>query len=193
MFQRSRLSLLFLGLLVIFGCQSIPWKYMRSVDPYLKKQPPDPYAYSVRISGARFKIQKFYTTKMLACAVFQIDNRKGYGELYIKPARAKLVCGKLGIWAMTSTAAAREPMYRRMAQDFYKIKDPNRVPRWSRLYLPRRIPLRQTKQGLVCFQLKLKEDDPNGLKLNDRCRLRFADMRLGTGKVRADWMHVEPL
>lgn len=190
---RLRSLLLALCMVFLFGCQSTPWKLMRSVNPYLKKQPAQPYAHSVRMSGARFQIKKFYATPMLACAAFQIDNRKGYGEIYLRPSRAKLVCQKLGIWALTSTAASREPMFRRMAQDFYNIKDASQVPRWSRLYVPRRIPLRQVKQGLVCFQLMLRPKDPNGMKMNERCRIRFADMRLGTGKVRADWMHVEPM
>ncbi len=192
--QLHRLGfLMLLGLLLTGGCTTARWKLMRTVNPYLKKQPANPYEYSIRVGGARLQIKKFYATPTLACAALHVDNSKGYANVYIIPHKTKLVCGKTGIWALKSTAAAREPMFRHMAQDYFKLTNPKQISHWSKHYLARNIPMRQTKQGLICFQLKRSNDDPEGLKLKGRCRLRLTDMRVASGKVRADWMHIEPL
>lgn len=188
------LCVLFVGFLLLESCQSSPWKLMRTINPYTQKQPANLYDYSLRVSGVQLHIRKFYTTKTLACADMEANNKKGYGAAYIDPRRVQFVCGKIGTWALTSTSAARDPMFKKMATDAYKLSRPEQLRRWSQHYFPRgTVPLRQSRRGLICFQLRRRPDDPEALVTTGRCRLRLRDIRIANGAVRAGWIFVEAL
>ena len=125
----------------------------------------------------------------MACLGVVVDNSRGYAEAYIDPKKTRLVAEKLGTWALTSTQAAREPIYRRFAAHFHKITDPSRVKLWSLLYLPMsRIPVGKEIRGLVCFQLIRYPGDPQPIKIRELCRVKFEDLRVGGGKVDVQWL-----
>lgn len=183
--------------LVLFLCQcrpGVPWKLMRTIDPYRKKQDPEPYSHQIQVTGIRLQILKFYYTPELACVYLQADNQQGYANAYINPYKTQLVCDQLGLWALKSTAAAREPMFQRIAQNAFPQPAPTTNVRWSQRYFPHgTIPLREKRDGLICFQLKIGEQESDSVQIKHRCRIRLTDVRVAEGSVQADWIWLEKL
>ncbi len=177
-----------LPLLFLTACPP-KWRYLQPLDPYTRQPIPKNRRVSVTSSGLKIEVEKFYFFPELACLGVVVDNSQGYAEAYINPQKTKLVAGKLGTWALTSTQAAREPLFRKIALHFHRISDPKSVKLWSLLYLPRsRIPVRKKIRGLVCFQLIRYPGDPEPIKIKDFCRVKFEDVRVGGGKVEFQWL-----
>jgi hypothetical protein len=175
------------------GCRP-QWHLMRTVDPYRKDQNPQPYAYKWSVSGSMMQIQKFYYTPNIACAALEVDNQKGYVDIYVDPHKTKFVSGKLGLWAMKSTEAARQPIFRRMVMDFYQILAPASVGLWSKYYFPLGvIPTRQKKSGLICFHLIRDANEPQPMKIMGRSRMRLTDVRVAGGNIEVNWIWLEPI
>ncbi len=187
-------GVLVLSALSFVSCKAPLWKLMRTINPYSKTQPTNLYDHSIKVSGVRLHVRKLYTTLSLACADLEADNRNGYGPAYIDPHKVQLVCNKIGTWSLTSTSASRDPMYQKMATDAYKLNRPEQLRRWSQHYFPRgTIPLRESRRGLICFQLRRKPEDPEALLTNNRCRMRLRDVRIANASVRAGWIFLEAL
>ncbi len=191
--RRMIMTSLVLFSMSLWGCRP-SFQYLRTVNPYTKQQTPEPYAQVTRIvGGAQLKVLKFYVTPKIGCAVMEVDNSRGEVPLYINPHKAQFVVGKLGIWSMKSSMAAREDVFRQMATDFYKL-DPQKVPRWSAYYFPLgTIKPKEKREGLICFQFARKDNDPKALIPNKRCRMRLTGALLGGGSVNIDWIYLEPL
>jgi hypothetical protein len=177
------------------GCQSIPWKPYRTISPHSKQQIADPYGTILHASGgAQFRITRFIATQTLACAMLRADSKNAYAEIYINPHKARLVSGKLGIRALKSTMAAREPMYRRMVQHLYNIKDPSTVVRWSKYYFPKgTIKGGKSNRGMLCFQLARSAKDPERLQLGSQFRMQLTGVMVARGPVRLGWFYLGPM
>lgn len=193
--QRRLLGFLCLTAFVLMGCPSTPWTLYRTINPHGKTQLADPYGHTLRAAGgAEFKIRRFYVTSALACMVLQAKSSDAYAEIYIDPHKARLVVGKVGIMAMKSTQAARDPLFRRMARDYFKLRTSERVKRWSSYYFPRgQIPGKQSRTGLLCFQLSRYKDDPEALKIEGKCRMQLQGVRVAKGATTLDWLYFGPL
>lgn len=176
------------GATLFGGCKS-KWKYLRTINPYSKVQLKDPYSLTIRLTGGgEIKLEKFYVTKTLACAMLLVDNTRGESKLYLNPNKAQFVTGKTGIWAQKSTVTARDLTYRAMIAHFYKL-NPKSVSSWSQYHFPLgSIEAGKTKKGAVCFRLAESEEDPKALKLEKRSRMRFTGLLLGGGSIGADWL-----
>lgn len=191
----TQLALVWMLMMLLTGCQSTPWKLYRTINPYSKTQLPDPYGNTLRATGgAEFKIRKFYATKLLACLVLRVESKNSFAEVFINPHKARLVAGKVGIPAMVNTMAAREPMYRKMVQHYFKIKNPNDVPRWSRYYFPTgTIKGGKAAEGMLCFQLGEKLEDPQRLTLGKKCRMQLTGVMVAKGPASLDWIYFAPM
>lgn len=188
---KSCLGLLLLS--VLTGCAP-PWSFMRTVNKYSKVPSKDPYAYSVSlVGGARIKLNKFYYTKQLACAVLHVDNKRGELKVYVNPNKAQFVSGKVGVWSMKSTVAARDLMYRRMAAHYNKL-DAKNVPRWSRYHFPiGTVAPKEERSGLLCFRLGKSDDDPKRILINEPLRMRLTGVLVGGGPARVGWLWLKPM
>ncbi len=175
----------------MLGCPG-KWGYLTPLDPYTRRPLPQGQRAELEVSGLKIIADKFYFTPQMACLGLIIDNSRGYAEVYIDPQRTRLVAGELGTWALSSTAAAREELFRKIALDYYGIRDSSSVGLWSSLYLNRSvIPVGKKKRGLICFQLIRYPGDPEPIVITERCRVRLEDVRMGGGKLQMNWLWFE--